>query len=191
MRSRCGGLDGAHRAAPDGRLATQCGFVSQTHRHTADSADVGRPYPFFLAHPLESRLHARRCPGVASRMEMGRHPCAVDQAAGRTFLWSRGDELITDAFPEIAGRPPLARRHRDRRRDRGVARRVPMSFAQLADASAARRPARRSSRRRRCPPGLRPARAEGSTCGQRALATACATGTAAGAAVRLPPACSP
>ena len=35
---------------------------------------------------------------------MGRHPRPADrQRGGRVYLWSRGEELITDRFPEVAG----------------------------------------------------------------------------------------
>ncbi|MCC6861990.1 MAG: ATP-dependent DNA ligase [Bryobacterales bacterium] len=64
--------------------------------------DVSRPYPFCLAHPLDGPVE-----------ELG--PIAEWQAEWkwdgiraqlvrrqrRTYLWSRGEELITDRFPEI------------------------------------------------------------------------------------------
>jgi DNA ligase-1 len=53
--------------------------------------------------------------------------------AGQVWLWSRGEELVTDRFPEIAadGRS-AARRHRAGRRNRGLARRTKFRpFAEL------------------------------------------------------------
>jgi DNA ligase-1 len=33
---------------------------------------------------------------------MGRHPGSADPRGGEHWLWSRGEELITDRFPELA-----------------------------------------------------------------------------------------
>ncbi|HEX4589522.1 MAG TPA: ATP-dependent DNA ligase [Gemmataceae bacterium] len=68
----------------------------------ASDVDVSRPYPFCLAHPLE-----------ADPVELG--PVTDWQAewkwdgirsqlirrAGQTFVWSRGEELVTDRYPEL------------------------------------------------------------------------------------------
>ncbi len=71
-------------------------------RDTTD-ADVSRPYPFCLAHPLDADPETLgpidewqaewKWDGIRSQLI---------RRAGRTFLWSRGEELITDRFPEIA-----------------------------------------------------------------------------------------
>ncbi len=67
-----------------------------------DDADFSRPYPFFLAYPLDAGLE-----------ELG--PMAEWQAEwkwdgiraqvihrrGQVFIWSRGEELVTEKFPEI------------------------------------------------------------------------------------------
>lgn len=66
--------------------------------------DASRPYPFFLAHPLEGEpaaqlgdLAAWQCEwkwdGI--RAQLVRREEAV-------FLWSRGEEMITATFPEVA-----------------------------------------------------------------------------------------
>jgi DNA ligase 1 len=69
---------------------------------TAD-ADRSRPYPFLLAHALEGAPEALgpvedwqaewKWDGIRAQL-IRRH--------GETFLWSRGEELITERFPEIA-----------------------------------------------------------------------------------------
>jgi len=72
-------------------------------RETAD-ADVSRPYPFCLAYPLE---------GGGIEALGGVHNWQIEwkwdgirsqliRRQWRTFLWSRGEELITDRFPELA-----------------------------------------------------------------------------------------
>jgi DNA ligase-1 len=65
--------------------------------------DLSRPYPFFLAYALESDLEALgdardwqaewKWDGIRAQMIRRR---------GATFLWSRGEELITERFPELA-----------------------------------------------------------------------------------------
>ena len=71
---------------------------------------VGHPYPFFLASPLEGtpdRLGERhewlaewKWDGIRGQ---------IVRRAGQSTLWSRGEEIITERFPEIiasAGRLP-------------------------------------------------------------------------------------
>jgi len=71
-------------------------------KETAD-ADVSRPYPFCLAYPLEGDVEALgdvrewqiewKWDGIRSQLI---------RRQWRTFLWSRGEELMTDRFPELA-----------------------------------------------------------------------------------------
>jgi DNA ligase-1 len=65
--------------------------------------DPGKPYPFFLAHPLEDELEALgeirdwqvewKWDGIRSQ---------AIRRAGQLMIWSRGEELVTDRFPELA-----------------------------------------------------------------------------------------
>jgi DNA ligase-1 len=67
------------------------------------AADASQPYPFFLASPLEDppgSLGARdewlvewKWDGIRAQLV---------RRGGQTWLWSRGEELITLRFPEIA-----------------------------------------------------------------------------------------
>lgn len=69
--------------------------------NTGDSA-VSRPYPFCLAHPLqapvstlgpiENWLAEYKWDGIRSQLI---------RRQGRSFVWSRGNELLTERFPEI------------------------------------------------------------------------------------------
>ena len=72
-----------------------------SHQHTDD--DRSRPYPFFLASPLEEPVEAL---GIHHRLdrrvEMGRDSRTARSAGDAVHLWSRGEELITHRFPEIA-----------------------------------------------------------------------------------------
>ncbi|MDQ6664644.1 MAG: ATP-dependent DNA ligase [Acidobacteriota bacterium] len=71
---------------------------------TKDSkdADVSRPYPFFLAYPIEGEIDSLgridewqvewKWDGIRSQLI---------RRKWRTFIWSRGEELVTDRFPEL------------------------------------------------------------------------------------------
>jgi DNA ligase-1 len=69
-------------------------------------ADSGQPYPFFLAHALDGAPD-QRPPGWA-RWPTGRSSGSTTAsapswcgAAGQVWIWSRGEELMTDRFPEV------------------------------------------------------------------------------------------
>ena len=71
-------------------------------RDTAD-ADVSQPYPFFLAYPLDGGPESLgdhgdwqvewKWDGIRAQMI---------RRSGASFLWSRGEELVTERFPELA-----------------------------------------------------------------------------------------
>jgi DNA ligase-1 len=91
------------RAAPDAAgLLALVAPPRQDGGGDAAGAVSGHPYPFFLAHPLQAAPAALGPPddwmvewkwdGIRAQLVM---------RAGRVWLWSRGEELITDRFPEI------------------------------------------------------------------------------------------
>jgi len=97
------GLDTAavsHRLMGDWQPTAE--FWSQLVAPDNRDADISRPYPFFLAYPLEGAIQ-----------ELGDiHEWQVEwkwdgiraqliRRGGRTFVWSRGEELVTDRFPEL------------------------------------------------------------------------------------------
>jgi DNA ligase-1 len=66
------------------------------------SEDASRPYPFFLASPLEDppeSLGPRNDWQVEWKWDGIRGQ--VVRRQGRLFLWSRGEELVTERFPEV------------------------------------------------------------------------------------------
>ena len=77
-------------------------FTSLSATETSD-ADVSRPFPFFLAYPLEDELEAL---GPATdwqaEWKWDGIRAQVIRRDGQTFIWSRGEELVTDRFPELA-----------------------------------------------------------------------------------------
>jgi DNA ligase-1 len=65
-------------------------------------ADVARPYPFCLAYPLEGAVEDLgdiRTWQIEWKWDGIR--AQLIRRQGRTFLWSRGEELITGRFPEL------------------------------------------------------------------------------------------
>lgn len=69
----------------------------------SDSSDLTRPYPFFLAHPLtqpSQELGALEEWQVEWKWDGIR--AQLIRRRGEILVWSRGQELITDRFPEIA-----------------------------------------------------------------------------------------
>jgi DNA ligase-1 len=66
-------------------------------------ADISRPYPFFLATPLAG-VSEDLGPAAEWQAEWKWDGirAQVIRRRGQTFIWSRGEELVTDRFPEIA-----------------------------------------------------------------------------------------
>ncbi|MFN3414683.1 MAG: ATP-dependent DNA ligase [Caldimonas sp.] len=68
--------------------------------------DAGQPYPFFLAHPLETPVEAMGevlGPVTDWQAEWKYDGIRVQvvRRAGQVWMWSRGEELVTDRFPEV------------------------------------------------------------------------------------------
>ncbi len=68
----------------------------------AANEDPGRPYPFFLAHPLEQPLESLGdiTDWQAEWKWDGIRAQAI-RRAGQLMIWSRGEEVVTDRFPEL------------------------------------------------------------------------------------------
>lgn len=77
-------------------------FLALSAPETGD-ADISRPYPFYLAYPLESSLEALGLPDEwQAEWKWDGIRSQVIRRQGRTFIWTRGEELVTDRFPELA-----------------------------------------------------------------------------------------
>ncbi|WP_426810799.1 ATP-dependent DNA ligase [Pseudomonas sp. WOUb67] len=96
------------------------GYTDISHRPTAasyqmliaaESADEhrqrgGQPYPFFLAHPLQApteQFDTLLGPPSAWQIEWKWDGirAQVVKREGQLWVWSRGEELVTDRFPEL------------------------------------------------------------------------------------------
>jgi len=77
-------------------------FLERIVAREHQSDDASRPYPFFLASPLEDppeSLGDRSTWQVEWKWDGIRGQ--LIRREGRVFLWSRGEELITERFPEV------------------------------------------------------------------------------------------
>ncbi len=102
--SEVGGIDPAvvaHRLMGDWEPSP--GFFAQVLAHDSADADVSRPYPFFLAHALDQPAETLGDrPEWQAEWKWDGIRCQLIRRGGRTFLWSRGEELVTERYPEIA-----------------------------------------------------------------------------------------
>jgi DNA ligase-1 len=65
-------------------------------------ADLSRPYPFFLAYPLEGDPAALgQVSDWIAEWKWDGIRAQFIRRAGKTFLWSRGEELLAGRFPEV------------------------------------------------------------------------------------------
>lgn len=68
-----------------------------------NDAHVSQPYPFYLAYALESDLEALgEVTAWQAEWKWDGIRAQVIRRAGEVFIWSRGEELVTERFPEIA-----------------------------------------------------------------------------------------
>jgi DNA ligase-1 len=66
-------------------------------------SDIGLPYPFFLAHPLQADPATLGVPADwVIEWKWDGIRAQLVKRGGRVWVWSRGEDLITDRFPEIA-----------------------------------------------------------------------------------------
>jgi DNA ligase 1 len=91
----------AHRLMGD--WPPTAAFLRSVLARESSAAVVSQPYPFFLASPLDAEpaslgpreewLAEWKWDGIRAQLV---------RRGGAVFLWSRGEELVTDRFPEIS-----------------------------------------------------------------------------------------
>ncbi len=91
-----------------GRQPTAADFLSLIAPESAheQQAHSGQPYPFFLAHPLaESADQFADLLGPPAEWlvewKWDGIRAQLVRRAGQTWVWSRGEELVTERFPEL------------------------------------------------------------------------------------------
>lgn len=66
-------------------------------------ADLSRPYPFFLAYALEGELEELgETAEWQAEWKWDGIRAQLIRRGGATYIWSRGEELVTERFPELA-----------------------------------------------------------------------------------------
>ena len=101
------GVDGktiAHRLMGDWQPGADfwTELVAPERGEAAGGADVSRPYPFALAYPLGGDVDTLGSPlEWQAEWKWDGIRAQLIRRAHRTFLWSRGEELITPRFPEL------------------------------------------------------------------------------------------
>ena len=90
----------------DGRVKpTAAGFLQLIAEQSDDEHTLrgGQPYPFFLSHQLAGEPSQLGAPGdwIVEWKYDGIRAQLV-RRGGQNFLWSRGEDLITERFPELA-----------------------------------------------------------------------------------------
>jgi DNA ligase-1 len=93
-------------------------WVPETYQYAQlmeeqDSAEnISRPYPFFLAYPIQETSEKQKAPqeiGAAlgnaadwqAEWKWDGIRAQMIKRGGEIFIWSRGEDLVTDKFPEL------------------------------------------------------------------------------------------
>ncbi|MDN8613074.1 ATP-dependent DNA ligase [Variovorax ginsengisoli] len=87
--------------------ADYAALISPESTGERDQKTSGQPYPFFLAHPFNLPLDQFDAAlGAPSQWivewKWDGIRAQLVKRAGQVWLWSRGEELVTDRFPELA-----------------------------------------------------------------------------------------
>jgi DNA ligase-1 len=102
--ARVGGVDEptvAHRLM--GAWDPTPGFYSRLFGADTSDADASRPYPFYLAYALEGGPESLGDAGEwQAEWKWDGIRAQMIRRRGSVYLWSRGEELITERFPELA-----------------------------------------------------------------------------------------
>jgi DNA ligase-1 len=89
----------AHRISGKWDPATTSFSELMEGKHT--DTDASKPYPFYLAYPLEENLETLGEPaGWQAEWKWDGIRGQIIKRKGEIFVWSRGEDLITDKFPE-------------------------------------------------------------------------------------------
>jgi DNA ligase-1 len=93
----------------DGRVKpTAAGFLQLIAAQSDDEHKLrgGQPYPFFLAHQLQGEPAALGDMGAWQvEWKYDGIRAQLVRRGGQNYLWSRGEDLITERFPELANLP--------------------------------------------------------------------------------------
>ncbi|MDB6050676.1 MAG: ATP-dependent ligase [Pseudomonas sp.] len=96
-----GFTDLSHRPSAEGYLKLIAAESDDEHAQRG-----GQPYPFFLAHALQQPVDQFEtllgpCEGWQVEWKWDGIRAQLVKREGRLWIWSRGEELVTDRFPEL------------------------------------------------------------------------------------------
>ena len=82
-------------------------LIALDSAESEDERDPGQPYPFFLAHPLQIAIadfDVQLGPPDRWQIEWKWDGIRAQlvKRKGQLWIWSRGEDLVTDRFPELA-----------------------------------------------------------------------------------------
>ncbi|MGD8612084.1 MAG: ATP-dependent DNA ligase, partial [Desulfobacterales bacterium] len=101
--SQMSGIDAAviaHRLM--GEWTPDAGTYHQILSTDTRDTDISRPYPFYLAYPLDQNITALGAiEAWQAEWKWDGIRAQVIKREDQVFLWSRGEELVTAKFPEI------------------------------------------------------------------------------------------
>jgi DNA ligase-1 len=90
----------AHRLA--GKVEPTAAAFQRLLAVEGAGGESARPYPLYLASPLEGGVDALGAPGEwTAEWKWDGIRAQLIRRGGDVVIWSRGDELVTDAFPEL------------------------------------------------------------------------------------------
>jgi DNA ligase-1 len=90
----------AHRLM--GNWSPETTTIEQLLHQKVTSEDLSKPYPFFLAHPIEINfLESSTVPEWIAEWKWDGIRGQLIRRGQQSFIWSRGEELVNDKFPEI------------------------------------------------------------------------------------------
>ena len=92
-------------AQPD--AADYAALIAPEHSSELNQQASGQPYPFFLAHPFNQALEQFDSllgppAGWIVEWKWDGIRAQLVKRGGQVYLWSRGEELVTERFPELA-----------------------------------------------------------------------------------------
>ena len=91
----------AHRLM-GGFAPSAAAFQSLVAHSDEEEPALSRPYPFFLASPLDSAVLAESAPGDwLLEWKWDGIRGQLIRRGGESFLWSRGEELLNPVFPDL------------------------------------------------------------------------------------------
>ena len=95
-------LSGAWEPTPEAYLRLVAADIADAH--------ISQPYPFFLAYALDADLEALGATTAwQAEWKWDGIRAQMIRRSDLSFIWSRGEELVTDRFPELAAAAALLR----------------------------------------------------------------------------------